>query len=311
MFDGKILKIKRGQGMKIHGHETFCIRKGWLRKGVKSIQKYPRLFTDKNNNPCDILGMGTNMVKSLRYWMSAVGIMEEVSENNQKIYRLTELGNLIDSNDKYFEEDGTLWALHYMLAKNKEQATAWYWIFNLCRINTFDKTYLMNEFNDYLKTEYGYDCPKKTLEDEFDCLLRTYLLRDKDISPESTLVCPLTSLHLIEQEEKKVYKKITPDKDSLHPLIVYGVICDRATNDEILISDLMNEECDIAKIFNFDRSTCFYYLEQLQRMGLLTISRTAGLDVIKIHNKTTFNGALNLYYNSINGDNIGWKTLAK
>ena len=51
--------------MKIRAHETFSIRKGWIHKGVKNILVYPRLFTDKNINPCDILGIGTNMVKSL------------------------------------------------------------------------------------------------------------------------------------------------------------------------------------------------------------------------------------------------------
>ena len=69
--------------MKIRAHETFCIRKGWLHKGVKNIQSNARLFTNKLVNPCDLLGIGTNMVKSLRYWLNVVGVMEEVAEGSQ------------------------------------------------------------------------------------------------------------------------------------------------------------------------------------------------------------------------------------
>ena len=81
--------------MKIRAHETFCVRKGWIRKGVKNIILNNRLFTDKEVNPCDVLGIGANMVKSLRYWLNVVGIMEEVPNGNQKIQRLTELGRLM------------------------------------------------------------------------------------------------------------------------------------------------------------------------------------------------------------------------
>ena len=61
--------------MKFRGHETFFIRKGWLNKGIRNILKDPYVFMGKN--PSDILGLGTNMVKSLRYWLQAVGLTRE------------------------------------------------------------------------------------------------------------------------------------------------------------------------------------------------------------------------------------------
>ncbi len=288
--------------MKIRAHETFCIRKGWLHKGVKNIANYPRLFTDKDLNPCDILGIGTNMVKSLRYWMNAVGIMEEVNNGNLRIQRLTQFGSIIDRYDRYYEEDGTSWAIHYMLAKNKDQATAWYWFFNVFKLNSCDKALFIKELGEYLHAEYNYDCSESMLGDEFDCIIKTYFAKEKNASPENTNVCPLTELHLIEQTEHKDYKKCVPDKDSLHPLIVFGAICDWANSDEILISDLMSKEGSIVKIFNLDRAMCFFYLEQLNKLGYISINRTAGLDVIKIKNKLTFNEALILYYRKINGE---------
>lgn len=290
--------------MKIRAHETFSIRKGWIHKGVKNIALYPRLFTDKNVNPCDILGIGTNMVKSLRYWMTAVGIMEEISEGNQKVQRLTRLGEIIDNFDRYYEEDGTNWLLHYMLAKNEELATAWYWFFNIFKINSFDKQLFVRELSEFLHTEYDYDGSEKMLGDEFDCLIKTYCSKGKDSSPEDLNECPLTDLHLVEMSDNKFYKKRTPDKDAIHPLIILAVISEQAQiaeKTEVLITDLLNKECNIGKIFNLDRATCFFYLEQLQKSGYLDIVRTAGLDVIQLKRQYDFFDIVESYYRAING----------
>ncbi len=293
--------------MKIRAHETFSIRKGWIHKGVKNILVYPRLFTDKNINPCDILGIGTNMVKSLRYWMTAVGIMEEVSEGNQKVQKLTRLGEIIDEYDKYYEEDGTNWLLHYMLAKNEELATAWYWFFNIFKINSFDKQLFVRELSEFLHTEYDYDGSEKMLGDEFDCIIKTYCSKGKDASPEDINECPLTDLHLIEVSDNKDYKKHTPDRDAIHPLIILAVISEQAyisKKKEVLITDLLNKECNVGRIFNLDRATCFYYLEQLQKGEYLEIVRTAGLDVIQLKQQYDFYDIIVSYYQAINGVNI-------
>ena len=211
---------------------------------------------------------------------------------------------IIDTYDKYYEEDGTLWALHYKLSTNKEQATAWYWYFNVFKMSSFDKELFVKELGEYLHTEFSYDCSENMLGDEFDCIIKTYCVKDKNVSPENTTVCPLTELRLVTQTVGKDFKKSVPDKDSLHPLIILGAICDSSDSDEILIADLMNKEGSIAKLFNLDRATCFYYLEQLRQRGYLAISRTAGLDVVKVLNRTSFNEALSLYYIEISGESI-------
>lgn len=46
--------------MKIRGHETFYIRKGWLYKGLKNVKQNPTVFTNKAENPMDVLGIGSN-----------------------------------------------------------------------------------------------------------------------------------------------------------------------------------------------------------------------------------------------------------
>ena len=62
--------------MKFRGHETFSIRKGWLNKGMREVAADPTVFSAKQHNPMDVFGIGSNMVKSLRFWLSAVGLVQ-------------------------------------------------------------------------------------------------------------------------------------------------------------------------------------------------------------------------------------------
>ncbi len=286
--------------MKIRAHETFNLRKGWLRKGIKNILNDPTLFTNKNINPCNQLGIGTNMVKSLRYWLIATGITEETIDNNKHIQKLTELGILINNYDKYFEEDGTQWLIQYKLATNKENATAWYWFFNEFDVQEFDKELFVKELEEYLETE-GFSSSTKMLSDEYACLLNTYYSKEKEEDPEETNSCPLTSLKLIKKSEGGAYRKNVPDRDSIPPLIVLAIIVAENSGNEINISELIDKPNSITKVFNLDRSTLFYLLETLVKMDMITMPRTAGLDVVKFNCDYTFDGLVEKYYESLNG----------
>ena len=139
------------------------------------------------------------------------------------------------------------------------------------------------------------------LSDEFNCLINTYCSKGKSSTPEDMNECPLVDLKLIEQTDNRDYKKCIPDKDSIHPLVILAVIEDQTDKDEILISDLLDKPCNIGKIFNLDRATCFYYLDQLQKAGRLEVIRTAGLDVVKLKQRANFYEAIQEYYRAING----------
>lgn len=98
--------------IKLQGHEKFPLREGWLTKGLNLVSKGKgeNVFLEKNAT--DNLGIGNNMVKSLRYWMKAFNLINEKQGTN-----LTELGELIFNNDLYFEDYVTLWVLHSQIAK--------------------------------------------------------------------------------------------------------------------------------------------------------------------------------------------------
>ena len=91
--------------MKFRGHETFFIRKGWLSKGLKNVKNDPAVFMGNSGNPMDVLGVGANMVKSMRYWLQAVGLTEEPS-SGKRVQTFTTLGQSVFANDRYIEEFG-------------------------------------------------------------------------------------------------------------------------------------------------------------------------------------------------------------
>lgn len=124
--------------MKFRAHETFFIRKGWLSKGMKNVINKPNVFVDKLNNPMDSLGIGANMVKSLRYWLQVTGLTVE-GKGKVREQHLTDLGSCIYEYDRYLEELGTLYLVQYKLATNQENATAWYYFFNHFNMTEFSK----------------------------------------------------------------------------------------------------------------------------------------------------------------------------
>src|SRR3972149_1998131 len=108
------------------GHETFTLRYGWLKKAVDAVNEDPLTFT--RDDALVRLGVGKNMVRSIRHWGLATGILEEDSQANNRgrSIRPSPLGKLLFSRrglDPYLEDPATLWLLHWQLAGSPESPT--------------------------------------------------------------------------------------------------------------------------------------------------------------------------------------------
>lgn len=297
--------------MKFRAHDTFFIRKGWLSKGMRNVIASPDVFVSRENNPMDVLGIGANMVKALRYWLVAVGLTTE-HFNGRREQIPTPFGSVVYENDPYFEELGTLWLLHYHLVKadvgQDTEATAWWYFFNEFRLSEFSKDDFVIQINKFLRNSDEGEKPERTLEDDFNCIINTYISRMKSnpekANPESNIDCPLGELGLIEIANKKakLYKKIAPPKDSLHPLIVLAVIIDKSQGTkEIRISSLQNDFGNIGKVFNLDIINLTTLLYKIELLGHIKVVRTAGLDVVQIKTNWDFIRCIEEYYIAING----------
>ena len=291
--------------MKFRAHDTFFIRKGWLNKGLRNVNADAGVFMGSKGNPMDVLGIGANMVKALRYWLQAVRLTSEPA-SGRKEQTFTDFGNVVFENDPYIEEMGTLWLLHYQLASNKEEATAWYYFFNEFKASEFTKEDFVKQLSNYVRIN-GEEVSERSLEDDYNCIINTYVSRMKSnpekVQPESNIDCPFGELGLIDiaNRKEKLYKKATPKKDLIHPLVVLAVILDQANGkEEIKISSIQNDPCNVGKIFNLDIITLTALLYKIELMGYIKVIRTAGLDVIRITKDTSFIECIKDYYEAIN-----------
>ena len=294
--------------MKFRAHDTFFIRKGWLPKGMRCVAKKPDVFIAKDDNPMDILGIGANMVKALRYWLQAVGLTQE-STKGRREQHFTDLGQLIYERDTYIEELGTLYLLQYRLASQKQEATAWYFFFNEFSMSEFSREDFVEAIQKYIKmedTENNYAI--RSLNDDFQCIINTYLPRYKTnlarLSPENNIDCPFGELGLddILNKRKKTYKKSIPASDTLNPYVILAVIMDNANGrKEINLNELLTAPCNIGKVFNLDSITMLNVLYRIEHLGLIKINRTAGLDVITLNTDMSFLECVEQFYASIDG----------
>ena len=282
--------------MRFRAHETFAIRKGWLHKGMKNIVNNPTVFIDKDVNPMEKLGLGTNMVKALRYWLQVTGLTYENQKTRMQF--LTRFGKLVWENDKYIEEDGTLYLIHYFLSSNKEMGTSWYYFFNEFAMHEFTKEDYLDSIATHLKFKQ-VEPALKSLENDYTCILNTYIPK-KLTDPEDNMECPLSELGLIEQKDKKVYKKATLKEGIIPPQVMLAMIVDQHPEEtEIKIADILKEKNSVGKLFNLDFIALYSYLDKMQIAGLIQVVRTAGLDVIKIKDKKRFEDYVVDYYESI------------
>lgn len=291
--------------MKFRAHDTFFIRKGWIYKGLKNVNISSDAFISTDTKPTDTLGIGSNMVKALRFWLQAVGLTTE-PKSGKRLQTFTDLGHIIFENDKYIEEIGTLWLIHYKLATNKDLATTWYYFFNEFNRSEFTQDDFVNQIAGFL-TLNNQDISDRSIEDDFKCIIHTYLSKkntDENKScPENNIDCPLRELGLIDIVNKKerIYKKMIPKVDAIPPLIALAVIVDQSKGKkDINISTIQNDDNNLGKIFNLDTITLISILNKLEILNYIKVVRTAGLDVIKIEKDLTFIDCISIYYENIN-----------
>ena len=292
--------------MKFRAHETFFIRKGWINKGLRSVKKDGSIFISKEENPMDVLGIGSNMVKSLRYWLQAVGLTEEPN-HGRRIQTLTDLGQLVFDHDRYIEEIGTLQLLHYKLATNLDQATAWYFFFNEFNLTEFTREDYIEAIQKWITMQGdGESVAVRSLADDFQCIMSTYLPRYKTnpnrVSPENNIDCPLGELGLIDVlgRDKRNYKKAISTAESLCPYALLAIISEQAKGrEEISLNELLTAPCGIGRVFNLDAITMLDALYRIEKQGAIRISRTAGLDVLRIMEKRSFLEWVDRYYQEI------------
>jgi hypothetical protein len=114
-------------------HETFHPRYGWLKKAYDAAATDPDLF---NRDEAVVhLGVGKNMVRSIRFWGTAFGVIANRRLAGSRIPEAapTQFGELLFGNDgwdPFGESPGAQWLLHWRLLAPGSVAPVWWLAFN-------------------------------------------------------------------------------------------------------------------------------------------------------------------------------------
>jgi len=278
-------------------HETFYIREGWLFKGMAAIKKaeemgrLPTIFLD--DDAPQKLGIGQNMVRALRFWMQATGLVEERQER-QRFHRLSALGEQVWQHDRYLEDDQTLWLLHYNLACSSMHATTWYWFFNHFVPSTFDEQRCLEALKYWvIGSSPDQEVAPGSLKRDIDCLLQTYLPSKISRTPEDLTESPLSRLRILSRltdSPRSLYRLERLDPSQLHPLILLYVIVDRQAQarpgaSQVGLGDVLREPMNAGRIFNMTTTAISDLLAELNKHypeWRIRFVRTAGLDQLTL-----------------------------
>lgn len=142
-----------------------------------------------------MLGLGKNMVRSLRFWVQATG----VAVFDGRAFRVTPFAHEVlgqGGRDPFLEDVRTLWLLHWNLSSHREDPLfAWHFLLyrwqhpEVCRTEVLDA--MVRESPSYSRV---------TLEQHLDIFLHSYIAsRGRTAaSEEDGLDCPLVDLELLQ-----------------------------------------------------------------------------------------------------------------
>ena len=289
--------------MVINKHGSFYLRSGWGTKIIQAVEADNMIFSPANEQGAvDRIGLGRVMIKALRYWADASGLTTEEKVQGGIAERRTDLFDLLEANDRYFQKPGSLLLLHRNIALNEENATAWYWAFN-----EFDKqAFTKEEFVDglhYFLAVNEMSIKKAAVDKEFNCFKNTYLAEKKfdikTVMDEDTYPF-FGSLHLLRINEDKKFEKtyLTKAEMPLH-ILIYAIAKDNPEESghrgQISIDKIMEEKRQVGRYFPMRYSKLIDMLLEAENKKLLTLNNNFGNRFIEFSD-VQYDRLLNEYY---------------
>lgn len=274
------------------GHESFSCKSLWLKKGYDFV-KQGNNFNDKYA-PVQ-LGVGKNMVSSIRFWLKAFGL----TENDE----LTEIAEYIFAdkvgNDPYIEDLGTVWLLHFLLVNSSVAS-----LYNLCfaqfqreRMN-FTKEHLQNFVHRRtIETNQISTYTPNTVKRDIDTLLKNYIqpaaAKNKSLDDFSTM---LIELDLIKESSyNKTFYFNREGKRQVPPeIFLFGIM--KTKGEQMTISfDMMQ---DVGLIFSMNNLEIIDMAKKLADIfpEYLDYNENAGIRQLQFTKELTPKYVLDKYY---------------
>jgi len=278
------------------GHDSFQCRQLWLKKG------YDYVLKGKNFNDEDavvILGVGKNMVSSIRFWLKAFNIID-----NKDIP--TEFGKRLfdDENgyDPFLEDEASLWLLHYQLVKNSF-ASIYSIIFNEFRKEKlfFNKETFVNYVKRIGESNPDLNFNENTVAKDFIVFANLYKNDPESKDVEDSFSGILSEIELLKTtgkgKEEQFYIE-NAERDNLPEAVVLYAILDNSNyGNSISLNSLEFDINSPGSIFALNRSGLMNKISEIvSEYKDITFTDQAGIKELQFKNKLDAFTILDTYY---------------
>jgi hypothetical protein len=278
------------------GHESFQCRQFWLKKGFDYVIK------GKSFNAEDAvveLGVGKNMVSSIRFWMRAFNLISTNDVPTDFAVKLL----ADDGFDPYLEDEASLWLLHYQLIK-KAFASTYFFIFNELRKEKIEFT--KETYKTFIKrvTESEKLAPisDKTLLEDFSVFTKMYVRSDaqsKDIEDSfSGLLTELDLVKAFSKEDLHFYFIENSERSEIpEDVILYAILDSETFEASINLGSIEMNPNSVGSIFAINRPGLLNKIESLvAKYNYLVFNDQAGIKELQFKKKPTAMSILEKYY---------------
>lgn len=242
-------------------HETFAVRHGWLGKGIDHMAGADEGFLDEETAVVK-LGLGSRMVKSLRYWMEATGLAERenllLGQRQSRDLRLTRLAQVIQQRDPYLEYPATWWFVHLHLARRMN--SVWGWFFSEFRERNFDRAVCVEAYVRHLRLNAAKEPSPHVAQRDVACALLAYATpaAAEPQDPEDGTSSPLRDLGLVVKHPDTGRFERTRPLDGV-PLEAFTACVALASADvgqeTMSVSEMLGRRGGPGMVFNLDAET--------------------------------------------------------
>ena len=271
------------------GHESFFCKPLWLKKAYDSMNEGVN-FTSPD--AVAALGVGKNMVASIRFWSRAFGL----SINDTP----TSFANLIfdtdNGYDPYLEDEGTLWLLHYYLL-TKKIASLYHLVF--LDFQREKKEFDKNQLLSFIRRKCNVPEQKNvynenTVKKDISVLLHNYVM-PSDIRSSEDFSAIFLDLGLINSLGAEKYAFNDTDINHIHPDILLYALLDYKGEDNTISLDGMQE---IALIFGLSLSNLIELIRDVvaHHPDDLSYTDNSGVKNLQFIHNIDADAVLNHYY---------------
>ena len=217
------------------GHESFFCKPLWLKKAYDAMNEGVN-FTSPD--AVASLGVGKNMVASIRFWSRAFGLsINDIPTPFARSIFDTDFGY-----DPFLEDEGTLWLLHYYLL-NKKVASLYHLTF--LDFQREKREFDRNQLLAFVRRKCSVPEQKNvynenTVKKDIGVLLHNYVM-PTDIRSNEDFSAIFLDLGLINALGSDRYSFNETDPSHIHPDVLLYTLLDYKGEDNTISLDGMQE----------------------------------------------------------------------